>query len=166
MGFPLMMMQGVSRTILPALSERRGLQDLAGFRRLYMRTTWLAGSALTAFVLLCLLLVKPFVGLAYPADFAEPVLKCCMILALGVIPLAFAVAQDPFYILTNRMKANLIICLVGALVTIPANVVLLRIYPDTGPVWGQALYLSWVLVHFVYIAAYFRKRAHMTAWVD
>ena len=37
--------------------------------------------------------------------------------------------------------------------------------PTTGPVWGQALYLSWVIVHFGYIAHYFRKVApHGDFW--
>jgi O-antigen/teichoic acid export membrane protein len=164
MGFPLMMMQGVSRTILPALAEKRGLRDLVGFKRLYRRTTWLAGASISLCVLLGLLLVKPVVAIAFPPDYGWPVLQCCMILALGVIPSSFAVAQDPFYILTDRMRQNLIICLIGALVTIPANALLVRVDPQTGPVWGQALYLAWVLVHFVYIAHYFRREAHSAQW--
>jgi O-antigen/teichoic acid export membrane protein len=164
MGLPLMMMQGVSRTILPALAEKRGLLDLPGFKRLYWRTTWLVGGSISICIVLGLLLVKPFVALLYQRDFVEPVFKCCVILALGVIPSSFAVAQDPFYILTNRMRPNLILCFIGALVTIPANAVLVRIDPQTGPVWGQTLYLAWVLVHFVYIAHYFRREAHTAQW--
>jgi O-antigen/teichoic acid export membrane protein len=164
MGLPLILMQGVSRTILPALSERRGLKDLAGFRRLYWRTTWIAGASISAGILVGLAFVKPFVELAYPSDFGPPVFVCCAILALGVIPSSFAVAQDPFYILTDRMRPNLIICLIGALVTIPANLVLVRLDPATGPVWGQTLYLAWVLVHFGYIAHYFRNVAKRGAW--
>ena len=76
-----------------------------------------------------------------------------------MIPLSFAVAQDPFYILTDRMKANVIICFVGALVTIPANVIMIHFRPTTGPVWGLTVYMAWVLVHFVYIARYFRRVA-------
>ena len=159
MGLPLMLMQGVSRTILPALSERRGLRDLAGFRRLYLRTTLLTGGAITLFVLAALPLVEPAVKLLMPDDYGGPVAICCAILALGVIPSSFAVAQDPFYILTDRMKQNVILCFVGALVTIPANAVLVAVNPTTGPVWGQTLYLSWVLVHFAYIAHYFRRVA-------
>jgi O-antigen/teichoic acid export membrane protein len=165
MGLPLMMMQGVSRTILPALAEKRGRKDFAGFRDLYWRTTFLAGGGISVCVLIGLLFVRPFVAIAYPKDFGDPVLLCCVILALGVIPSAFAVAQDPFYILTDRMRPNLIICFVGALVTIPANALLAYVDPNTGPVWGQTLYLSWVLVHFAYIAHYFRREAHAAQWV-
>jgi hypothetical protein len=41
---------------------------------------------------------------------------------------------------------------------------LVNVMPETGPVWGQTLYLSWVLVHFVYIARYFRRQAHAAQW--
>jgi len=78
---------------------------------------------------------------------------------VGVVPLSFAVAQDPFYILTDRMKANVIICAVGALVTIPANAILIHFQPTTGPVWGLTVYMAWVLVHLVYIENYFRRVA-------
>ena len=159
MGLPLMLMQGVSRTVLPALSERRGLRDLAGFSRLYWRTTLLTGGAVSLLLLAALPFVEPAVQLLMPDDYARPVFVCCAILALGVIPSSFAVAQDPFYILTDRMKQNLILCFVGALVTIPANAVLVWVNPTTGPVWGQTLYLSWVLVHFGYIVWYFRRVA-------
>lgn len=164
MALPQMMMQGVSRTILPALAEKRGRKDFSGFRRLYWRTTWIAGVAISIAVVLGLALVKPVVDATFPDDYAWPVLQCCAILAVGVIPSAFAVAQDPFYILTDRMRPNLIICFVGALVTIPANAVLAVIEPNTGPVWGQALYLSWVLVHFAYIAYYFKREDHSEQW--
>jgi O-antigen/teichoic acid export membrane protein len=159
MVLPTILMQGVSRTVLPALAEKRGKRDFAGFRHLYWRTTWLAGTGISAATIVGLLLVAPVVELTFPADYAEPVFVCCAILTVGLVPASFAIAQDPFYILTNRMKANLVICLIGALVTIPANAVLAWVDPETGPVWGQALYLAWVLVHFVYIAGYFRSTA-------
>lgn len=156
MVMPTILMQGVSRTVLPALSEKWGKRDFGGFRHLYWRTTLLAGTGISLATLVGLALVKPVVALTFPADYAHPVFVCCAILTVGMIPASYAIAQDPFYILTNRMKANLLICLVGALVTIPANALLAYVDPRTGPVWGQALYLAWVLVHFVYIASCFR----------
>jgi O-antigen/teichoic acid export membrane protein len=156
MVLPTILMQGVSRTVLPALAEKRSQRDFAGFRHLYWRTTMLGGAGISVATLAGVAMVWPVVGLTFPADYQRPVFLCCAILAAGVIPASFATAQDPFYILTNRMKPNLLICLVGALVTIPANWLLVHLLPETGPVWGQALYLGWVLVHFVYIAGYFR----------
>ena len=163
---PQMLMQGVSRTILPALAEQRGRKDLAGFRRLYWRASLISGAAISVVIILGVLLVEPVVRRAFPADYAWPVFVCCAILSVGMVPSAFAVAQDPFYMLTNRMKQNLAICLIGALITIPVNVLLVQVDPDTGPVWGQSLYLSWVLVHFAYIAYYFKQHAHKADWED
>ena len=156
-GVVQMMMQGVSRTVLPALSEQSSKRDLAGFKRLYLRSTVFTGLGISAAWLVMLMLVKPVVGWLWPADYAEPVFVCCLILTCGLVPLSFAVAQDPFYILTDRMKANVVICFAGALVTIPANMVLIRLVPTTGPVWGLTFYMAWVLVHFVYIRRYFRS---------
>lgn len=166
MVLPQMLMQGVSRNVLPALAEKRGKRDFAGFKHLYWKSTLLAGIAISAVTIVGVLLVKPVVDLTFPADYGWPVFLCCAILAVGMVPASFAVAQDPFYILTNRMKANLALCLVGALVTIPANAYLVWVDPEKGAVWGQSLYLAWVLVHFVYIAWYFRRNAHSTEWED
>jgi O-antigen/teichoic acid export membrane protein len=159
MGIPQMMMQGVSRNILPALSEQRSRHDLAGFKRLYLRATVFTGLVISGLTLLGLLLIPWVLPAVLPDDYAEPVLLCCLILTVGVVPLSFAVAQDPFYILTDRMKANVIICFIGALVTIPANAILIYFQPTTGPVWGLTVYMGWVLVHFVYIERYFRRVA-------
>ena len=159
MSIPQMMMQGVSRNILPALSEQRSKRDLAGFKRLYLRATLFTGLVISGLTLVGLLLIPWVLPAVLPDDYPGPVLRCCLILTVGVVPLSFAVAQDPFYILTDRMKANVIICAIGALVTIPANMILIRFLPTTGPVWGLTVYMAWVLVHFVYIERYFRREA-------
>ena len=157
-GIVQMLMQGVSRTTLPALSEKSSRRDYPGFKRLYWRTTLFTGLGLSGVWIALLPLIQPLVGLLWPDDYARPVFICCAILTAGIVPLSFAVAQDPFYILVDRMKANVLICFAGALVTIPANVVLISLWPTTGPVWGLTVYMAWVLVHFVYIVHYFRSQ--------
>ena len=52
MGIPQMMMQGVSRNILPALSEQSGKRDLAGFKRLYLRATIFTGLVISGLTLI------------------------------------------------------------------------------------------------------------------
>lgn len=156
MGLSAMLMQGVSRTSMPALAEQRAKRDLAGFKRLYLRTTLLTGGAISGLILIGLPLVGPVVGMIYPEDFAGPVSTCCMILAIGAIPASFAVALDPFYILCDRMRQNLIISVLALCLTIPGNVLLIYLLPTTGPVWAQSLYQTLILAHFAYVARYFR----------
>lgn len=164
MGLATTAMQGVSRNVLPALAERRGKNDFVGFRRLYWRTSLIGGSLIAVAILLGLMIARPLIERFYPSDYAGPVFMCCWILALGMIPTGFGIALDPFYILTNKMRANLTIALIGAIVTIPINVYWTMLWPETGPVWGQALYLSWSLVHFCYIAWYFRITDARRVW--
>lgn len=154
MGIAQMMMQGVTRTVHPALSQLAGLKDFARFRRLYTKTTLFTGGVISVAVLVGLPLIKPVVGVLYPDDFREPVFEYSVILALGFVPAAFAVALESFYIVTDQMKKSLIITAIGAAVTIPANVFLVQWLPVTGAVWGRSLYQSWVLVHFVYVGWY------------
>ena len=109
-------------------------------------------------------LVRPVVAAFWPADFAEPVFTYAWILTLGLVPLAFAVGLDALYILTDQMKTSLLITAVGAFLTIPTNVVLIVLLPETGAAWGISLYRSWVLVHFVYVAWYLRHHAGQGHW--
>jgi len=165
MGLATTAMQGVSRNVLPALAEKRGKNDFEGFRKLYWRASLIGGGAIAVAIGLGLLIARPLIVRFYPDDYAEPVFLCCCILALGMIPTGFGIALDPFYILTNKLKANLTLALIGAIVTIPINVYWTLLWPETGPVWGQALYLSWSLVHFIYIGLWLREKRHATEWV-
>ena len=164
MGLPMMMLQGVTRTILPALSELRGLRDLDRFRQLYARTASLSGLIVGGGMLLMLPLIPPVVRTFWPRDFSGPVFLYSWILALGLVPASFAVGLDAFYMLTDQMKASLLITALGALITIPANVLLIRLFPETGAAWGLSLYRGWVLAHFAYVAWYFRHRAASGHW--
>lgn len=163
-GLPMMLLQGVTRTVLPALSELRGVRDLERFRRLYFRTSLLSGATLVGVMLASLPLIHVAVAAFWPSDFADPVFRYACILALGLAPFAFAVGLEAFYILTDQMKRSLMITAVGALITIPTNVVLIVLLPETGAAWGLALYRGWVLVHLVYVAWYFRHRAGEGHW--
>jgi hypothetical protein len=49
--------------------------------------------------------------------------------------------------------------LAGCAVTIPAYIWLVRTLPETGAIWGQSFYMSWVFVHFAYVAWWFRRAA-------
>ncbi len=157
MGLPLTLMQGVTRTMLPALSELKGVRDPVAFRRLWTRVTFAGGGLIAAAVLACLPFVKPVVGLVFPADYAEPVFVNAAILALGFVPFAFALALEPFYVATARLRVALTLTIVGGVLTIPTNVLLVWAFPHHGAAWGIALYMSWVLVHLAYVTTYFRR---------
>ncbi len=163
MGLPGMLLAGVSRTVLPAMSELRGTRDLARFKSMYTRSTWYSVLGMAVAIAVLLPLVKPLVAMFYPLDYAQPVLFFSGILGLATLLSAMGVGQEAFYILTDQLRQLLILTLVGALVTIPLNVVLIRAWPETGVVWGLVVYQTWALVHLVYIAIYFRRRAEQ-AW--
>lgn len=156
MGLPMMLMQGVSRTMLPALSELSGLGDRARFQKLYKRTTLIAGCLISAGIVTALPLIQPLVRMVYPEDYPGPVLRYACILALGFVPMSFAVGLESFYIVTGRLKVSILLSILGCAVTIPANFFLIRALPESGAVWGLVVYMSWVLVHFGYVAWYFR----------
>jgi O-antigen/teichoic acid export membrane protein len=164
MGLPLLMLQGITRTILPALSEKRGLRDLAGFRNIYYRATRWSGLAIGGLAIAILPLVEPVVGALFPRDYAGPVFTYSWILALGVIPVAFSVGLDAFYILTDQMRVCIKIALTGVALTLPANVYVIWAFPETGAAWGQTIYRSFVFVHIGFIAWYFRHSAEKGHW--
>ena len=149
---PMMLADAVRRTALPALGELAGQKDLPKFRSLFFRTAFITGG-LTSLALFGLLSVIPWlVQLLFPEDYGLPVFTYAQILVLAYIPFSFAVANEAFYIVTNKLKVLLWITLVGAIVTIPTNIWLIKVIPYTGTAWGLALYQSWVLVHLVYIS--------------
>lgn len=164
MELPLMMMQGVTRTALPALSELAGLRDAARFRRLFLRATLLGGGIVTTGIVVFLPLIRPVVELLYPPDYAQPVFHYALILAIGYVPGSFAVALESFYIVTNRMRTSLFLTLLGALVTVPINAWLMIALPETGAAWGHTVYMAWVLVHLAYVAWFFLRGSRAGIW--
>jgi len=154
---PMMFAQGVGRTLLPALGELAGLKDLTRFRRLFARATLITGGAISSAVLGSLLVIPWLVSALFPPDYVRPVFTYAWILALGYVPFAFGSTLESFYIVANRMKALLYIALVGAAITIPANVWLILNIPYTGTAWGLSLYQSWTLVHLCYVGWFFRR---------
>jgi len=166
MEMPLMMMQGVTRTALPALSELAGLKDARRFKRLFARTTLIGGGIVTLGILVFLPLIQPIVRMFYPADYARPVFQYAMILAVGYVPGAFAVALESFYIVSDKIKTSLVLTAIGIVVTVPINVVLMVRLPETGAAWGHTVYLCWVLVHFAYVGWYLTHGSHEEIWRD
>ncbi len=163
---PMMMSQGVSRTMLPALGELAGLRNLSRFRRLFVRVTLLAGSGITAALLVVLLAIPFLTRHLFPEDYVAPVFHFAWILALGYVPFAFAVGIESFFIVANQIRVWLLLSLLGAVITIPINVWLILTVPVTGAAWGLSVYQSWVLVDLAYIAWFFGSSRHRGMWID
>ena len=162
---PMMLAGGISRTVLPALGELAGQKDLARFRSMFFRTMIITGVLITAALLVTLTFTPWLTRTLFPSDYTVPVYAYAKILVLGYIPFAFAVANEPFYIVANKLKALLWLTLLGAAITIPTNVWLIINIPYTGTAWGLALYQSWVLVHLCYITIFFwRTRSSNAIW--
>ncbi len=156
MRLPLMLMQGISRTALPALSELAGTRDMKRFKMLFTRVTLVGGTIISVGVLACLPLIPYAVGLFWPEDFRQPVWEACLILVVGAIAMAYSVAIDSFYILTNKLKVAIRLGVAAIFVVIPAMVVLAWLFPPMGAVWGVSLGMGWCLMHYAYIAYYFK----------
>lgn len=159
MNVPLMFMQGVSRTALPAMSELKGLEDMDRFRRSWTRVTLLGGGIVGGGILLALPLL-PFVTAAFfPEDYVDPVFTLALILAVGFVPSAFCVALDTFFLVVDRLGVLIKITAVGMALVIPLSVLVCTFFPDTGPAWSFSIAKCWALVNFLYVAHYFRTHA-------
>ncbi|QDU67384.1 lipopolysaccharide biosynthesis protein [Engelhardtia mirabilis] len=156
MQVPVIALQGISRTALPALSQIAGRRDDVAFERAFQRVTVGSGLITGVGVLVALLLVKLPVTWFLPPDFHGPVPQLCAILAIGYGILGFAVAFDSYYILTNQLNFGLRLAIASMLVTIPMVYWFCLISPATGAAWGMVVIHTWGGVHLAFIARYFR----------
>ncbi|MBL8857745.1 MAG: lipopolysaccharide biosynthesis protein [Planctomycetes bacterium] len=157
MRVPLMLMQGINRTSVPAFSELAGLKDVDRLRRVYFKTSFLSGLFISAGVLL----VMPFLGwilrFAFPSDYVQPVLTTCWILVPGFLVMSFSVANDTFYLITNTLRVAVVIS-VGAMIPSVIGIAYLAwAYPTTGVAWGLSINMASSSLHIMYAAYYFRR---------
>jgi O-antigen/teichoic acid export membrane protein len=163
MKIPLMLMQGVSRTALPALSHLAGAGDMERFRTLFRRVT-LASGALSGLALVVgLPVARVLVAHLYPEDYLEPVWSLCLVLLLGHLALGFAVAIDSFYIAADRLRVALMISIANGVLGNGAMALLGHHHGAMGVAWGMVLTLSGSLAHLVYIVRYFRRHRSFEA---
>ena len=161
---PLKLMLGISRTVLPALSEFAGLRDFVRFRRLFWRATVVSGCLVAAGTLGAMPLVKSFVGAFFSEDFVDPVWRNYRALAFGYIPFGFGAGIEAFYLATNRIKWWVGLTLFGVSYSIPIHLWLIIHVPFTGTAAGMVCYHSFVLAHLTYIALWFRSADQESAW--
>jgi len=158
LGMPLLLMQGASRTTLPMLSELAGLKDLAKLRQIYWRASLVSGALVTSGLLIAMLLVPFALGVFFPASYQEPVWRLCLILLPGYAIVSFSIANDTFYLVTDTLKAGVILSAAGLALCIVVQTWLAASIPHTGAAWGLTFTLAVTTMHFAYAAWWFRTR--------
>jgi O-antigen/teichoic acid export membrane protein len=159
LGIPLIFMQGASRTALPMLSELAGLKDLGRLRRIYWKASLYSGLFVTSGLLLGMLLLPWGVGLVFPASYHDPVVLLCLILLPGYAIVSFSIANDTFYLVSNTLKAGVILSTLGLAVCAVVQTLLASRFPRTGPAWGLSFTMAVTSMHFAYAAWWFRRQA-------
>lgn len=163
-GIPTMVMQGVSRVAVPALGGLAGLQDVARFRRLFLRVSFTTGALITSGVLIFLPLIPFAVERFFPEGYRDPVFTFAKILAIGRILFSFGAALEGFYMAANKVRLWLWLSLAGSFVTVPINVWLIVHVPIWGTAWGITVYQSWLLVHYACVGWVLFKTRHQSTF--
>ncbi|HJO26490.1 MAG: hypothetical protein CMK00_02750 [Planctomycetes bacterium] len=154
---PLMLGQGISRTVLPMFSEIAGQKDLRRMRRAYFRASLFSGIIISAALALILPLVPWILDSFFPRDYHAPIWSICLILIPGFVAMSFSVANDTFYLVTNTLKVAIVICIISTLVGSAMIGVCAWLNPTTGVAWGLSFAMSWSTIHLVYAALWFRR---------
>ncbi|QDU84885.1 Polysaccharide biosynthesis protein [Planctomycetes bacterium Pla163] len=160
MRLPVVLMQGVSRTALPALAHFVGRGDGEGFRRAFLRVTGYS-TLLVAVAVGVTTLASPLLVKMAPDEYHEQVVHLVRIMAIGYCAMGSMVAYDTFYILTERLRVAIGIIGVQCTVTFISFWFICYHLPETGGAWGMVLTISWTLAHLVYIFWYFRSGRHV-----
>jgi len=162
MKVPLMLMQGINRTSVPAFSELAGLKDVARLRRLYFKTSALSG----LFISIGVLLAMPFLGWilarTFPADYVRPVSTTCWILLPGFLVMSFSVANDTFYLITNTLKVAVVISVAAMIPSVALIAYLAWMNPTTGVAWGLSINMASSSLHILYATYWFRRHKRET----
>ncbi len=154
-------MQGINRTALPALSQLAGVKDVSGLRRTYWRASLLSGATITAGLLLALPTLPFLLPRLFPAAFVEPLWTMVLILTPGLCIVSFSVANDVFYLVTDQMGVAIKLSLLGLLVNTAQVAFFAWWLPTIGVAIGLTVTCLWSLVHLAYAWAWFRRHPEL-----
>jgi len=154
---PLLLMQGVSRNLLPVFSEIAGLKDMARFRMLFARTSLASGSLISLGVLCALPLVPWGVALFFPADYHVPVARMALILVPGFILMSFSIANDTFYLVTNRLRMGILLSTLALLLSACVMWYVAWLDRFYGVAWGLSFFYATTALHYFYQFCWFRQ---------
>lgn len=154
-----LVMQGINRTALPALSALAGVKDVRGLRRMYWRASLLSGATISGGILLALPFLPIAIRTLFPEDFHEPVWTIVLILVPGVMVVSFSVANDVFYLVTRQMRIAIVLSLLGLVVNLVQITLFAWWLPTVGVAIGLSVTCLWSLVHVAYAWRWFRTHA-------
>ncbi|MDG1049308.1 MAG: hypothetical protein P8R46_03780, partial [Planctomycetota bacterium] len=154
-------MQGINRTALPALSQLAGVKDVPGLRRTYWRASLLSGATITAGLLLALPLLPLVLPVLFPPDFVDPLWTMVLILTPGLCVVSFSVANDVFYLVTDQMGVAIKLSILGLLVNTTQVAFFAWWLPTIGVAIGLTVTCLWSLVHVAYAWSWFRRHPEL-----
>jgi len=157
MNVPLMLMQAISRTALPALSKLAGIRDMRQMCRAYFRTSLFSGLTIGGGILAFLPTLPWMLGIAFPESYHDPIFTLCLILVPGYLVIAFASANDTFYLVTGTLRVAILVSLLGAAINMPAMAYLAWRWPTVGVAWALSLSMLWSLWHPLYVWTWYRR---------
>lgn len=158
MTVPLMFMQGVSRTVMPVMSELAGLKDMDRFRQFFVRASVYSGLIISSGILLSLVVLPFVLELLFPPSYREPVWTMCLILVPGFAAQSFCIANDVFYLVTNTLRVGVYISIALFVFCMPLIAFLAWKIPTTGVAIGMSFSFATAATNFIFIAYYFRKQ--------
>ena len=156
LNLPLMLMQAINRTALPAFSRLAKSKDMRAMCRAYFRTSVTSGVLIGSGILLFLPLLPFILEQFFRPEYHEPVRTLCWILAPGYVVISFATANDTFYLVTGTLRVGIIFSVVGAAINLPLTAYLAWRHPTVGAAWGLTISLAWSLWHPAYVYYWYR----------
>jgi len=163
---PLMLLQGVSRTAVPAFSELAVLKDATRLRSLFYKASFGGGLMISLGIGLMMIVLPMIVGEFFPSDYAEPVTHFSYLLCAGFVSTAFSGVFESFYLATNKIHIALRIGLVLALPMLACMYIGGIYFGPTGVALGLTIALSTGIVHHLYIYRYFAKSKRFVAGLE
>lgn len=154
-----LVMQGINRTALPALSALAGVKDVRGLRRLYWRASVLSGVTISTGILFVLPALPLAIRTLFPEEFHSPVWRIVLILVPGVMVASFSVANDIFYLVTRQMRIAILLSLLGLVINTAQVTLCAWLWPTIGVAIGLTVTCFWSLVHVAYAWRWFRAHA-------
>jgi O-antigen/teichoic acid export membrane protein len=154
---PLMFLQGISRTAVPALAELAHLEDPSRFRKTFYRATFGGGVLVSTGILLALPLIPIVTRMALPPEYAEEVPFDALLLAVGFLVTSFSGAIESFYVASHRISASLRIGMVIGLPTIPLMALGGYLIGAPGVVLATTVALSTSMIYHIHIWRCFRS---------